>query len=84
MPYIVETPPSHPGIKKYISRAEPPSRSIRLAGIRDEAIRYATWVEADAARSRLSSLYGLVIIELTEPNGGDKSAPAPSTAKVRP
>lgn len=64
MPFIVETPATHPGIKLYVSNALPPSRSIRLAGIRAEAIEYPTHVAAYVARSRLSSLYGLVIVEV--------------------
>lgn len=64
MPFIVETPATHPGIKLYVSKAAPPSRSIRLAGVRDEAIQFPTRAAADAARGRLSSLYGLIIVDV--------------------
>lgn len=64
--FIVETPQAHPGIKLYVSPAEPPSRSIRLHGVRADAVRFPTRLEADIARRRLSSLYGLVITEVQE------------------
>lgn len=66
MPFIVETPQTHPGIKLYVCRAEPPLRSLRMHGVLADAIRYPSWLEADVARNRLSSLYGLVITEVPD------------------
>ncbi len=66
MPFIVETPATHPGIRLYICRAEPPSRSLVLQGIKSEAIRFRRRIEAEVAIMRFSSLYGLLITEVVE------------------
>lgn len=76
MPFIVETPATHRGIKQYVTKGEPPSRASRLAGMKDEAIQFPTCLDADIARKRFSSLYGLVIIEINptgNPEGDSKS-----------
>lgn len=64
--FIVHSPQDFPGIRQYISPAQPPSRSIMLAGILADAIRYDSQVEAEVARGRMSSLYGLVISQVAE------------------
>lgn len=66
MPFLVETPQTHLGIKLYVSPGILPSRAPRLHGIRAEAIEYRTRPEAVAARGRFSSLYRLDIVEVKE------------------
>lgn len=64
MPFIVETSATHHGIKLYVVKADPPSRSFRLRGIRNKAVRFSTRLDADIARNRFSSLYGLITVEV--------------------
>lgn len=66
MPFLVETSQTHRGIKLYASKVVPPSRALVLAGIKEKAVRFPTHIDAVVAASRFSSLYGLVITEVTD------------------
>lgn len=63
MPFIVETPQTHPGIKLYVCAGPKPRQPI-MKGAKDEAIRYSRRFSAQLDIAKFSSLYGLIITEV--------------------
>lgn len=63
MPFIVETPQTHPGIKLYVCQGEQKRQPI-LKGARADAIQYPRRFAAQMDIAKFSSLYGLIITEV--------------------
>ncbi len=66
MPFIVETPQTHPGIRLYVTEVPSSGRRQRFAlkGGKDHACRFPDRAEALNSLLHFSSLYGLVITEV--------------------
>lgn len=69
MPFIVQTPPSHPGIRRYVGNTATTQRrsTYQLVGSRALAIEFPNRASAGLAINHFSSLYGLEIIEVKNP-----------------
>ncbi len=66
MPFIVETPQTHPGIKLYVNEVPGTGRrqAFALKGGKDGAHRFSTFADAMNSRMHFSSNYGLIISEV--------------------
>jgi hypothetical protein len=66
MPFIVETPQTHPGIRLYACKAPSTGRrpTYTLLGSRKDAVDFPDQASADNAVMQFSSLLGLEVVKV--------------------